>query len=303
MDALQDTMALMTAVCISHPALINHLVTPDLPYELEADGTSPYQRRQAPLSLRLNACLIESMRKAARVLPLAITSPASLLTEADTVLPSTAAVRAAASQVRRAKQQQREQEEAAKKQPWDMGPAQREAVLTSILDLLEVLAYHLGSEAGRHLKEVFDAPGFIPTFLDAQRPAPTMRRFVRLLVRLSPHSDLWKTLVACRFDPALQSSSSLPSLITKSRTPLLELLGKHLVDLKGKQKPSQAHALHVAVVTLLTQLVVTHGDALLLARESKTVLAALVQSIYADSNLIWNDDGHGIGARDNRAEE
>lgn len=298
MDALQDVMSLMTALAISEPMMINSLMANEVPFDLQtarmedslAGNTQAESQTQNELSLppppiptRVTSCLIETVRKSSRPISLTLSSPESLVVEREQAPPPTA------TQSRWARAKAKKDADVALSVPWDMGETQRRATLASVVALLEVLIWHLGIECGRYLKDIFEAPGFIATLLDDQRTdASTMRQFVQLLTQVGQYPDCWKRLVACRFDPDLQPD--LPSLITRSRTPLLELLARHLVDLRQKQTAADAHRLHVSIVILLSQLCVKHPDAALLARESKSLFAALIQSIHTDTSAIWNED-------------
>lgn len=319
-------MALMLATILIEPSFVNHLVMPELPYQLEVPvkGDAQEDKSQAvapagatqmpvdagrrmqhdpPLPEKLNACLIECVRIGSRALPLTLVRPASL-SEAKDLPPGhedAANGSLRGTQARRAKAKRDKLAKQVDDEPWDAGHEQRESLLETTLELLELIVWTLGDQVADHIKGVFEAPGFIATFLDARRPAPTMRRFLRLLTSLAQLSNFWKTLVACRLDKALQPT--LPTLITTSRTPLLEILSKHLVDLRSKQKPSDAHDLHCGVIFLLSQLTIRHDDALLMARQSKSILAALVQSIHMDTSYVWNDDGCGLSGRDNRQQD
>jgi hypothetical protein len=85
------------------------------------------------------------------------------------------------------------------------------------------------------------------------------------------------------------------SLISKSETPLLEILARLLVDGRLKMGAKEAHAMHCDVVTLLSQLVIQHSDALILVSESNSILAAVIKCLQIDTGLIWNDEGDEIG--------
>lgn len=233
-----------------------------------------------------------------------ISSPASVPAEqsedADTSDPAAAAGGGvAATQSRKARQKRIEANEknaAALRVPWDMGQEAACALLSTIVDLLDSITWELNNDSATYLRDLLEQPAFISIFLDGSRQADTMLRFLHVLTRLCQQGDLWKTIVACRFNTDVQPN--LPALITKSRTPLLELLSKHLVDLRSKQEPRDAHQLHCAMITLLTQLVVRYDDALRMARESRSLMAALVQSIHTDTSYVWNDDGRGQTGRD-----
>ncbi|CAO1619573.1 unnamed protein product [Parajaminaea phylloscopi] len=315
-DALQDVLTLISALCVNHPAFINPLLNPCLPYMLQAvqgmaassDGLASDGPTASPdyprLPTSLESCLIEVVRKCS-VLPLGVAHPPSATTASnspavnDCALPgSTREGLPAATQTRKTKKKREQAMSATGDSSWDMGLQLRESTLLCVVDLLDVLVWEVSVDFSRHLKDLLEEPGFIATFLDSGRTASTMARFLRLLTRLVQQSDCWKTVLACRFDPNLQPK--LPSLVTSSRTPLLELLSKHLVDSRSKQRPSDAHSLHCAIIMLLSQLTISHKDALLMARSSKSILAALVQSIHLDTSYIWNDDGCGRSGRDNR---
>jgi hypothetical protein len=325
MDALQDVMALMTALSVAEPAIINAFMTSELAYELEipaqaneemADGTSiaaatqqpGTQQRQRTLRDRspvptpdqIPACLIECVRKAGGVLPLRITSPESIaLPESEPL--QLASQRPNATQSRKVRAKAKRDNEASLNIAWDMGSDQREDVLEAVLSLLEVFVWHIGDQSGCYLKSIFEAPGTIAVFLDVKRPAETMQRFIRLLTQLVQYSDMWKTLVVCNFDADLQVG--LPALVYQSRTPLLDLLAKHLVDLRHKQSAFDAHRLHCGINIFISQLVIKHDDALLLARESLSLFAALVQAIHTDTSIIWNEDGLRRGGEETAAQE
>lgn len=291
MDAFQDAVALMTSVAVIEPQFVNSLLMDPLTFEAgtrpgpPADGSQP--QVALPLPDAIEKCVIEAVRKASAVLPIDILSPDSAVPEAA---PHSQPA-ATQSRIARAKAKQRGSSSASR-QPWDMGEAQREDVLRGVLDLLETLTWHMDHKAGRYLKPMIESPGFIMTFLDNKRAPSTMRRFVSLLTHLVQYKDMWKCIVACHFDSTLHRD--VPDLITKSRTPLIEVLAKHLVDLRHRQTPADTHTIHVSMITLLSQLTIKHPDALLLTRESRSLFAALVQCIHTDTSSIWNDDGWTI---------
>lgn len=331
-DALQDVLALMTSVAVIEPQFVNSLMMDPLTFEMpqEADEESQEQsetmmpaRSQAqtqaqvhppkstnrldipPFPNDIKTCVIEAVRKASAHLPLRVLHPDSAIVDDP---PSTAGAPAATQSRNKAKRPTTAGGGANAKNAaaaaaaatgddddtWDMGASQREDVLHSVLGLLETLVWHMSHQCGRYLKPVFEAPGFIMTFLDTRRDPSTMQRFVGLLTQLVQYKDMWKCLVACHFDADLHRD--LPQLITRSRTPLLEVLAKHLVDLRHRQTTASAHSVHCSIVTLLAQLVIKHADALVVARESRSLFAALIQSIHTDTSTIWNDDGWGSTA-------
>lgn len=325
MDALQDVMALMTALSVAEPPIINAFMSSELAYELDvpvqasenlADGAtvaaatqqqatqqlqrSLKDRPPVPTPDQIPACLIECIRKAGGVFPLRITSPESIAPPETEPL-QLASQRPNATQSRKVRAKAKRDNEASLNISWDMGPDQREDVLEAVLSLLEVLVWHIGDQSGYYLKSIFEAPGTIAVFLDVKRPADTMRRFVRLLTQLVQYSDMWKTLVVCKFDTDLQTG--LPPMVYQSRTPLLDLLAKHLVDLRHNQSAFDAHRLHCGINILISQLVIKHDDALLLARESQSLFAALVQAIHTDTSIIWNEDGLRRGREEKAAQE
>ncbi|PWN23693.1 hypothetical protein BCV69DRAFT_279623 [Microstroma glucosiphilum] len=324
-DALQDVMALMTALSVAEPAIINAFMSSELAYELEvppqaseemADGVNiaaatqqpgTQQRRRSltarppvPTPDQIPSCLIECIRKAGGVLPLRITSPESIAPPEPEPL-QVASQRPNATQSRKIRAKAKRDNEASLNISWDMGTDQREDVLETVLSLLEVFVWHIGDQSGYYLKSIFEAPGTIAIFLDVKRPAETIRRFVRLLTQLVQYPDMWKTLVVCKFDPDLQVG--LPALVYQSRTPLLDLLAKHLVDLRHNQSTFDAHRLHCGINIFISQLVIKHHDALLLARESQSLFAALVQAIHTDTSIIWNEDGLRRGGEETVAQD
>lgn len=299
----------MKAACVANPSLVNFLIMPKLPFDLDVVCTAAMKNSSQnvpPLPVALVPCLIEIVQKGSRKLPLKLLHRQSVSDPSEIVQGATQATQPGeraiiVAQGRKSKSRREQMKQNISEEPWDMGSEQREALLLSVSEILEILVWELGEDSAQHLREALDAPGFIAAFLDAHRPASIMYRFLQLLTQLVQYPDCWKTVVACRFDSALQVN--LPVLITSSRTPLLELLSKHLVDLRSKQKPSDAHRLHCGLIMLLSQLTIKYDDALLMARSSKSILAALVQSIHMDTSYIWNDDGCGQSGRDNRQKD
>ena len=72
------------------------------------------------------------------------------------------------------------------------------------------------------------------------------------------------------------------------------MLAKVLVDGRVTMKAKDAHAIHVDVITLLSQLVIQHSDALVLIAESGSILAAIIKCLQMDTGLLWNDDGEEL---------
>jgi hypothetical protein len=114
------------------------------------------------------------------------------------------------------------------------------------------------------------------------------------LIKLSQHPTLWRNVIACKVDKNLDPQRRMNPLLSKSETPLLELLARVLVDGRVKSSAADAHAVHCDIITLLSQFIVQHADALVLVAESNSVLAAVIKCLQIDVGLIWNDDGEEI---------
>lgn len=311
MDAFQDAISLITSISVVEPQFINSLLMDPLPFQVPGQDTRPISVHQIPASQpgsrsqkpapppvlefpdEIEDSLFEAVRKSSELRPIHFLSPCSGIPESFRYsLPAGTQwhpkMKTTAHEYRALR-------------PWDMGTDQRENVLECVLGCIEILAWQMGSKSEPYLKPFFDAQAFSFIYLDTQRRPSTMRRFLSLLTSLGQYKDMWRSLINCRPDYQLQPD--VPHAIKNSRTPLLELLAKHLVDLRHHQSPSDAHGVHCSIVTLLAQLVIKHSDALIMARESKSLFAALVQCIHTDTSAIWTDDGWPTLCRDRNASD
>jgi hypothetical protein len=147
----------------------------------------------------------------------------------------------------------------------------------------------------RKLERIIDETGLLASLLDHHNQSTaTMRHTISILIRLSQYPSLWRNIIACKIDKSIEMPRRMNSLISKSETPLLEILARLLVDGRSKMGAREAHAVHCDVIVLLSQLVIQHSDALILVSESNSILAALIKCLQIDTGLIWNDEGEEI---------
>ena len=147
----------------------------------------------------------------------------------------------------------------------------------------------------RKLERIIDEKGLLASLLDHHRQsASTMRHTITMLTRLTQYPSLWRNFIACKIDKSLDLPRRMNSLLSKSETPLLEILARLLVDGRSQMGAKEAHEIHRDVIVLLSQLVIQHSDALILISESNSILAALIKCLQIDTGLIWNDEGDEI---------
>lgn len=117
-----------------------------------------------------------------------------------------------------------------------------------------------------------------------------MHRTLCVLIHLCQYESMWRPIVGCQPDDALQPN--LPNRLKRSKTPFLHLLAQHLVDRRIDMETEQAHEIHADIVALLSQLVIAHPqDALLVLSDSDPILAALVKCLQLDASLVWGGSG------------
>ncbi|UZJ53992.1 hypothetical protein CBS101457_003312 [Exobasidium rhododendri] len=184
---------------------------------------------------------------------------------------------------------------------WPMKAATSESLLQVMVGIMEIMSYEVRDNDNysltcmHKLKRIIDEPGIVASLLNInRRDSITIRQTISLLIKLSQHSTLWRNVIACKIVKNPDPQRRANPLLSKSETPLLEMLARVLVDGRAKTSAAEGHDIHCDIVTLLSQLVVQHSDALVLVAESNSILAAIIKCLQIDTGLIWNDDGEEV---------
>lgn len=168
---------------------------------------------------------------------------------------------------------------------WDMGAAARHTLLLSVVRLVRVLAWTLGSEGLHELQPWLQEKGVLLTLLDNHAAPDTLLSTVELLRGLAADPLTLHMALASPFDPALQPR--IPARLAQARFAVVDILAKHLVDRRGDATADDVHRLHRAIVMFMSS-AARHRDTAVVFAESVPLLPALIQCLWWDTEDVWS---------------
>ena len=184
----------------------------------------------------------------------------------------------------------RQQVQARWQAKWDMGEQVREEFFEASIAFFKSAAYRLresvATTTDSFLYSVVSMPGLMSCLLDPERAPSNLIGALELLAELSHTDILWQQLIACPLD--LNFQHKVPAQLRQSKTPLFEIIAKHLVDRRSDLEEKDAHKVHVAAIRFLSSLADGFNDARLIIADSKHLLAALVSCLSADTTQLWS---------------